>query len=232
MEGGKPVPVELNVEVNFQVFPKPATGTTAALYLPLRTAMPVLMASLNPVQLPFFRTILGGPATTSQPALLAQAAPAAQPAPTPQPAPVQPKPSGSVETWKGLTQEQQMQIDAGVAAAKRAAADTAKQLNSPEFRKRFEDAQRQAMEAAKRLDTPEFRRQMEDAKQQAMAAAKELNSAEFRKQLDDAKMQMNLHQNDLDSAEFRKDMEEVRRQVDAATEEFREAGGLANPPAK
>ena len=60
MESGKPVPVELNVEVNFQIFDKPTTGASAALHFPFRTAMPVLMASLNPIQFPLSRMILGG----------------------------------------------------------------------------------------------------------------------------------------------------------------------------
>ena len=272
MEAGKPVPVDLNVEVNFQIFPD-KDGATAALHVPLRNSLPVLIASLNPLQFPLSKMVLAGPAATlrlipmSQVAFAAERGPALQSATTEQ-----------NDSQHQLSDEQRAQIEAQIAAAKRETAEAAKRLTSPEFRKLIEDAQRQAadakkrmdspefrkqiedakneaMEAAKRLNSPEFRKQMEDAKRQAaeakermnspefrkqmedaknqaMAAAKELNGAEFRKLLDGSNIQIYLHRNDLDSPEFRKDMEEVRRQIDAAAEELREAGALADPPAK
>jgi hypothetical protein len=257
MEAGKPVPVEINIEVNFRTVPDATAAALVASPVFLRTAMPVLTARLEPMELS--RMLLVPPTQMAQATPPAAATP---PAPQGQAASAQPK--------HELSEEQRAQLERDIAAAKREAAEAAKHLNTPEFRKELEDAQREATEASKRLNTPEFKKELEDAQRQALEAAKrlntpefrkqiedaqrsaleavkqlsspefkkqmedvqkQLNSAEFKKQLADAKQQMDERNMNLDNREFRKAMEEVRRQIDAAAEEMREARDLANPPA-
>jgi TonB family protein len=257
MEAGKPVPVEINIEVNFRTVPDATAAALVASPVFLRTAMPVLTARLEPMELS--RMLLVPPTQMAQATPPAAATP---PAPQGQAASAQPK--------HELSEEQRAQLERDIAAAKREAAEAAKHLNTPEFRKELEDAQREATEASKRLNTPEFKKELEDAQRQALEAAKrlntpefrkqiedaqrsaleavkqlsspefkkqmedvqkQLNSAEFKKQLADAKQQMDERNMNLDNREFRKEMEEVRRQIDAAAEEMREARDLANPPA-
>jgi TonB family protein len=235
MEGGKAVPVEVNIEVNFLVVPdKAAAGV--ALKARVVAAAPVLMARLDPVQFKFGRMVLAQPVEIPQAAPSAPASPAAQPAPATRPAVAQPKVPDAkerIDPLPGLTEEQRAEIEAEIAAAKRTASEEAKHLNSPEFRKEMEDAQRQALDATKHLNSPEFRKQMEDAQRQALDAVKQLNSPEFKKQLADAKQQaLDAKGMDSDSIEFRKELEEVRKQIEAAADEIREARELANPPEK
>jgi len=241
MENGTPVPVELNIEMNFRFVPDPPSGPNASLHVPFRTATPVLIASLDALPSPFSGKILAGPEAMLRSYQLFKAAPAAQPGVASEPAPAQQKAPAAKEQPKSQYQfsdDQRVRIEADIAAAKREAGDATKRYNSPEFKKQIEDAQRQAMEAVKqfdaqRLNTPEFKAQMDELKRQAMEATKQFNSADLQKALANAKLQiLDAKKFDSNSVEFRKQIEELRKELETAAEELREARDLANPPDK
>jgi len=241
MESGTPVPVQLNIEVNFQL-DVPATihpaivGAGVAPLVRVGTSKPVLMARLEPLSLPVSRWFLTGPMNMAQSAPAPLASLAAQAAPSPQAAPAQSKTPEAKEragSQYGLSAEQQAQIEIEIANAKREAAEASKRLNSPEFKKQLDDAQKQAMAAAQeRLKSPEFKKQIDDMKRQASEMAKQFNSPEFKKQIADAKQfARDAESQDTNGIEFQKAMEEVRKEINAAEEEIRAAGGLVSPPA-
>jgi TonB family protein len=252
MEDGKPVPVQLNIEVNFQIFRDPDASSSTAAPFHLRMSTPVLVARLEPLAFPFPQTLALKPILLQ----MAQQNSAGLYVARAQAAPAQSQALPELATPQyGLTDEQRKQLESNLDAAKRATAEAARRLNSPEFRKQMEnaerpaadaktrlnspefrkqmeDAKRQAMEAANRINAPEFHQQMEEAQKRALAAAKELNSADLRRMLDNARFQLDLHQSGVDTSEFHKEMEDIRRQISAAAEELREARDLANPPEK
>jgi TonB family protein len=226
MEGGTPVPVQLNIEVNFKL-DVPATvapaivGASVAPLVRIGAAKSVLMARLEPVSFPVSRWFLTGPASMVRAAPAVSASPAARAAAAPQAVPAQsntPEAKERTDAQHGLTTEQQAQIELEIANAKREAAEASKRLNSPEFRKQIDDAQKQAMAAAQeRMNSPEFRKNLEDAQKQAIAAQEHLKSPEFRKQLDDAQRQAFEAMKQLNSPEF-------KRQIADAKQLARDAG--------
>jgi TonB family protein len=238
MEDGKPVPVELNVEINFRTKP----GDTPAAQNPAGTpwnglrvfankaSMPVLIASADPVFFPFPRLVtLARPAAKAQTIQSAQASPAAQPAPAPQPAAAQstsPEAKERRDSTLGLTEEQRAQMEKEMDSARREveAAEkrmAAERLNSPEFRKQMEDAQRHVAEAARRLseeriNSAEFRAQMGDARRHAEDMAKRmttehLNSPEVRKEMEDAQKEATRAAKELNSVELRKQFANLKQ---------------------
>ena len=124
----------------------------------------------------------------------------------------------SADIQKQMAQSRELQ--------QKAEAEIQKQLNSPEFKKKMEDAQKQLQDSKElqqkiqaKLNSPEFRKQLEDAKKQA----EKFNSPEFRQKMEAIQRQMQLQMQKFNSPEFKKQLEDAQKHAgEFNTPEFRQ----------
>lgn len=137
---------------------------------------------------------------------------------------------------RDLTPAERARIEKQLAKAQEKIAEATAKINSPEFRRKIEEAQRKALRAQTMLNSAEFQQKMADAQKQIAEATAKINSPEFQKKIQaeiDAAAKVNSEelqkqigdaqgaalraQTMLNSPEFKRQMADAQKQIVTAT---------------